>query len=72
MRHVEQQCRRAATAILGGDIDLRPFDLAGRTACERCRFRPVCQFDKLLTDNDFTKLPQLDDTTIFSLIGREE
>ncbi|KYZ77842.1 hypothetical protein AXX12_17430 [Anaerosporomusa subterranea] len=71
MHHVEQQCQRAAKGILSGDIDLRPYDLAGRTACERCRFRPVCQFDRMLADNDFAKLPLLDDDTIFSLIGKE-
>ena len=72
MQHVESQCRRAAGDILSGDIGLRPYDLAGRTACERCRFRPVCQFDRLLTDNDFVKLPQLDEQTIFSLIKKND
>ena len=72
MNHVEKQCRQAATGILSGDIDLRPYDLAGQTACNRCNLRPVCQFDRMLADNEYAKLPLLADDDIFRLLGRKE
>lgn len=47
---VRAKHQEAGNAILSGDTAIRPYRLKGKTACDYCSFKPVCQFDP--TDNE--------------------
>ena len=66
LTHVEQELVAVAEAILAGETAIRPYRLAKTTPCGYCAFRPVCQFDRNLPENDYLPLPQLDDQTIMN------
>ncbi|SDF30144.1 helicase-exonuclease AddAB subunit AddB [Sporolituus thermophilus] len=72
LRHVQAQLTATAEAILAGEVAIRPYALKGRTPCGNCRYRPVCQFDRLLADNDFVQLPDLGDEEIWARLAAEK
>lgn len=45
LSHALERAAALGEAILDGRIDIAPFRLRDRSACERCSFRPVCRFD---------------------------
>ncbi|MZP31006.1 helicase-exonuclease AddAB subunit AddB [Heliobacterium undosum] len=47
---------RAGEAILDGLVSIRPYRRDDRLACGFCPYKPVCQFDLLLQDNDYRLL----------------
>jgi ATP-dependent helicase/nuclease subunit B len=66
LAHVEQELVAVAENILAGETAIRPFRLDKTTPCGYCAFRPVCQFDRNLPENDYLSLPKLDDQTIMN------
>ncbi|HWR43379.1 helicase-exonuclease AddAB subunit AddB [Sporomusa sp.] len=66
LAHVEQELVAVAEAILAGETAIRPYRLDKATPCGYCAFRPVCQFDRNLPENDYLALPKLDDQTIMN------
>ncbi|HWR06020.1 helicase-exonuclease AddAB subunit AddB [Sporomusa sp.] len=66
LAHVEEQLVAVAEAILAGETTIRPYRLDKATPCGYCAFRPVCQFDRHLPENDYLALPRLDDQTIMN------
>lgn len=49
--------RAFAGRLLGGDIDIAPFRLQQRTACDFCAFTAVCQIDPRWDKRPFRDLP---------------
>lgn len=49
MNHIKQYVRNkhktAGDGILSGETGIHPYRLKGRTACDFCNFKSVCQFD---------------------------
>lgn len=72
LAHVEQELVAVAAAILAGETAIRPYRLAKTTPCGYCAFRPVCQFDRNLPENDYLLLPQLDDQTIMNELRQRQ
>lgn len=66
LSHVEQELVAVAEAILAGETAIRPFRLDKATPCGYCVFKPVCQFDRNLPENDYLSLPRLDDQIIMN------
>lgn len=64
LTHVEQELVAIAAAILGGETAIKPYRLDKATPCGYCAFRPVCQFDQNLPENDYLVLPKLKDKDI--------
>lgn len=54
MKEIKQYVRlkhqAAGNGILNGETAIRPYRLKGKTACDFCSFKSVCQFDP--TDNE--------------------
>lgn len=67
--HAGDQCVQTAGQILAGDIAIRPYKIGQQTACRYCRYRPLCQFDRLLPENQFQQLVSLDDATIMKRLS---
>ncbi|HWK21937.1 MAG TPA: helicase-exonuclease AddAB subunit AddB [Ureibacillus sp.] len=49
-QYVRNKHKAAGDGILSGETGIHPYRLKGRTACDYCSFKSVCQFDP--TDNE--------------------
>jgi ATP-dependent helicase/nuclease subunit B len=58
LTYVEQVIRETAGQIVTGQIAISPYMLEQYTPCGYCRYRAVCQFDQLLPENKYRKLPR--------------
>ncbi|WP_425059517.1 ATP-dependent helicase/deoxyribonuclease subunit B [Sporomusa carbonis] len=72
LSHVEQELIAIAKDILAGETAIRPYRLEKATPCGYCAFRPVCQFDRHLPENDYFSLPKLDAPTIINLMRQRK
>src|SRR5206468_2434107 len=45
--------RDIGTRITNGDVRIAPYRLGTKTACNFCKFKPVCQFDQLTGGNQY-------------------
>lgn len=50
-RHGRGKIRRIGEGILSGEVDIAPFRMGGRTACQHCPYKSVCHFDPLVEGN---------------------
>jgi ATP-dependent helicase/nuclease subunit B len=51
--------------IMGGNIDIAPYEIQRRTPCTYCSFKSVCQFDQSLEENNFRALKNIKDEEVF-------
>ncbi|MEG6584292.1 helicase-exonuclease AddAB subunit AddB [Dendrosporobacter sp. 1207_IL3150] len=72
LKHVQMLLTETAQNILAGDISISPCELNKWEACGYCRFLPVCQFDRLLEDNDYRKLTTVTDDAILKELAWKE
>lgn len=71
--YVGQMLITTGCDIVAGDIAIRPYMLEQQTPCGYCPYSPVCQFDRLLPENDYRRLAKADDVTIMAeLTGKGE
>ena len=71
--HVGQTLIKTGCEIISGDVAIRPYMLEQQTPCSYCPYRPVCQFDRLLPENDYHRLAKTNDTAIMAgLTGKGE
>ncbi|MBM7867610.1 helicase-exonuclease AddAB subunit AddB [Heliobacterium gestii] len=68
-RYLQGIFARAGEAILDGLVSIRPYRRDDRLACAFCPYKPVCQFDLLLQDNDYRLLIDDPPETIWDKIA---
>lgn len=70
-QYVRNKHKTAGDGILSGETGIRPYRLKGKTACDFCSFKSVCQFDP--TDNEqlYHQLPADKPVNIVSKIREE-
>lgn len=54
--YVQRKHQQAGNAILSGDTSIKPYRLKGRTACDFCSFKSVCQFDQTDPSQSYAQL----------------
>ena len=59
--YVHQLLRQAGIYMTSGQVELNPFETKKGNACRFCSYRSICQFDPVLEENDFRRLPPLKD-----------
>lgn len=69
--HVRNLIREMGGEILKGRVALEPVSQAGKTACEYCTYWPICQFDRLLPDNNYRILKNLGQEEIIARVVEE-
>ncbi len=72
LEHVENILVETGQQILAGEIAIQPFSLQQSQACSYCQYLPVCQFDRLLSENRFRELAELADDVILQALARKE
>jgi ATP-dependent helicase/nuclease subunit B len=58
-REVRGRIRTIGADITDGKVDVAPYKLGKKTACEHCSYRPVCQFEPLEEEGGYRNLPLL-------------
>ncbi|UHA74180.1 helicase-exonuclease AddAB subunit AddB [Paenibacillus sp. 481] len=56
---VRNVIQRIGTRITDGDVQIDPYRLGPKKACDHCQYKPVCQFDELVEGNQFNMLPRM-------------
>lgn len=51
--HVRGLYKKSGDAILSGYVEINPYQLANKTPCQFCLYKPVCQFDQAMPANQF-------------------
>ena len=55
--HARSLAQETARSVYAGEVDIRPVRLGQKAACKHCPYRPVCQFDPGLQDNNYRFIP---------------
>ena len=66
--YVQELTKRSGIEMTSGLIKLNPYENKQGNACTFCEFKSVCQFDPSLQSNNFKRLNDYDDETIFEKI----
>jgi len=73
IRHVEELLRRIGREIMNGTIKIEPVKNGQHNACVFCPYRAICQFDRLLQDNNYRNIrPLKDDEVVTRIQGKKE
>ena len=62
--HMNRLIKRAGILITSGEVKLDPYENKDGNACRFCPFKSVCQFDPLLEENKYRKLPPLKENQV--------
>ncbi|NBD22870.1 helicase-exonuclease AddAB subunit AddB [Paenibacillus glycinis] len=71
-RSVRGTLRRIGDRIAGGDVSISPYRLGGKTPCQFCDYKPVCQFDPLIEGNEYNKLQKTGKDEVWQLLASAE
>lgn len=71
-KSVRGTLRRIGDRIAGGDVSIAPYRLGGKTPCQFCDYKPVCQFDPLIEGNDYNKLQKTGKDEVWTLFAAGE
>lgn len=58
-QYVRGQIKDIGTQMSEGEIGIHPYQLQKKVPCTYCSYKPVCQFDRSLAENDYTRLPNI-------------
>jgi ATP-dependent helicase/nuclease subunit B len=70
MERVRRQIGRLGDTILGGAIEIRPYQIRGVSPCPSCEFRPVCRFDPAI--NRYQHLTEMRREEVLAKVVEEE
>lgn len=71
-KHTRRTIRRIGGEILSGTVEARPYRAGGKTPCEYCIYRSVCQFDPGYEGNDYRILKSMDNEAVWTAISRAD
>lgn len=71
LEHIEVVLTETGQKILDGEISIQPCILKNYQACSYCPYLPVCQFDRLLPENEYRNLADLADDVVLEALSRK-
>lgn len=72
MDFVNKKIVTLGQGILSGDVSIHPYEMDHKTACDYCKFKGVCGFDKKLPGYQFKKLQKFSEEEVLEKIRGEE
>ncbi len=72
MDFVNKKIVTLGQGILSGDVSIRPYEMDNKTACDYCKFKGVCGFDKKLPGYQYKKLQKFSEEEVLEKIRGEE
>jgi len=70
--HVRRKITQIGDEIVEGHVEIKPYRRGKRSPCTYCSYRPVCQFDTLMEDNDYRFLPEYDKAELWHKITQQK
>jgi len=58
--YVRTVIRRIGEGITNGDVDIRPYRMGAKTACDFCPYKPVCQFEPNVAELGYKRLERIE------------
>ncbi|MBH5318142.1 helicase-exonuclease AddAB subunit AddB [Paenibacillus sp. GSMTC-2017] len=71
-RNVRGMMGRIGSSIQAGNVSIEPYRLGGKTPCQFCDYKAVCQFDPLFEGNEYKKLNKPVKDDIWRQLERSE
>ncbi len=71
MNYVNQKIKELGGRMLEGEISVNPYELDGKTACDYCVYKGVCQVEPKGKERGFRRLPQLSADELWEKMGKE-
>ena len=71
-RYVNRKIRKIGSEVLDGRMDVNPYELKGKTACDYCAYSGVCGLDSKTEGFHRRRLPVFGDDEIWKRIEEEE
>ena len=71
-KYIIKTIKDISKEIYSGNIDIKPFYRSGRTACDMCNYKGICQFDKNKFCNSYNFMPNLKKEEAWDKIESEE
>ncbi len=68
--HVYKNIKEIGEAILSGVIEINPYAKDNKTSCEYCEFKEICSFDLKLPNNEYRKLPKIEEDKIWEILAQ--
>lgn len=72
IRHVEGLLRGIGREIMKGTVKIEPVKNGLHTACGFCSYRSICQFDRMLKDNNYRNIRPLRDDEVITRLQKEK
>lgn len=72
MDFVNKKIVTLGQGILSGDVSIDPYEMDNKTACDYCKLKGVCGFDKKLPGYQYRKLQKFSQEEILEKIRGEE
>lgn len=72
--YVNWKIKDTGRKIMDGDVEINPYQLRQRKACDFCEFKSICGFDGKIPGYHFRRLPVFSDEEIWHYLeqGKEE
>ncbi len=70
--YVNETILHLGQRIMQGDIGVSPYALAGKSGCDYCAYRPVCQFDTKVPGFSYRRLTELSEEELLMRMRGEE
>ncbi|OZM58209.1 helicase-exonuclease AddAB subunit AddB [Lottiidibacillus patelloidae] len=73
--HSRKMIKSIGEEITTGKINISPYQLNKKNPCTFCSYKPVCQFDQGLDENEHRYLKKIDETSVLEKLhsdGRQE
>ena len=55
-RYADGKAKKLGAEILGGNVDISPYELDGRTGCDYCPYHGICGFDEKIPGYQYRKI----------------
>lgn len=72
MDYVNEKITALGKEILQGDVQIQPYEMEKRTACDYCNYHGVCGFDKKIPGYKYRKLSKFSDDEVLERIRGEK
>lgn len=69
--YVKGKIKEIGTDITDGVIDISPYQLQKKTPCTYCAYKPICQFDSILEENEYRVLHNEKEDKLFELMHQK-
>jgi ATP-dependent helicase/nuclease subunit B len=70
-QHARKMAVNSGTGITNGVIDIEPYEMSKKVPCTYCSYKPVCQFDQTLEENQYRQLKSEKDEIILEKMQEE-